>query len=145
MANNERKVNKNILSAILMSVIPLSAMTMPLVLNQPVQASCAPNTSCNDSEGSYGYCETSPCVDTPLIANQSGDRIIFRWTGKGDVYHIRYQVGGGEQEGTNHSGSFTVTNVRPNRVYSIKVQACDSHFLRRSTCTSWHSKSFTTR
>jgi hypothetical protein len=135
MLTNKTKMNKNSLPAILMSMITLSAMTMLTVLNKSAQAT---------PYESVVVCETAPCVLTPG-AFQSGNNIIFRWHGLGDFYHVRYPVRGGEKQVKNRSGSFTFTNVQPDRIYRISVQACNSRFLRSSVCTPWEETSFTTR
>lgn len=88
--------------------------------------------------------EPAPCVTRPT-ANQSGNKITFQWSGAGDFYNIRYRVSGGEKQVENRLGYFTLTNVQPNRIYSINIQACKSNFLSRSSCTTWETGSFTTR
>jgi hypothetical protein len=125
MKNNRSKINSSILSAILKSSIPISIMAMPLIQIQSVQA--------------FGGMAS---VD----ASQSGNTVIFQWQGSGvDFYHVRYRVkGGGETQVKTKSTSFTIKNTKPGGTYSIKVQACESHFLARSTCTQWQEKSFTT-
>jgi hypothetical protein len=45
----------------------------------------------------------------------------------------------------NRSGSYSFTNIRPRRVYTLKVQGCNSHTLARSTCSPWVEQSVTTR
>ncbi len=85
-----------------------------------------------------------PCFNESY---QSGDKVIFRFDAiKGwDFYNVRYRVRGGEKQVENRSGSFTLKNVRPNSRYTIKVQGCNSHFLRRSTCSEWSEKSVDTK
>lgn len=84
-----------------------------------------------------------PCI----TGYQSGNQIIFKFTNDGwDFFNVRYaRAGGGEKQVENRSGSFTFNNVRPNRVYTLKVQGCSSHFLGRSTCSPWSEESVTTR
>ncbi len=125
MKNNQSKINRSILSAVLKSSIPISIMAMPLIQIQSVQA--------------FGGMAS---VD----ASQSGNTVIFQWQGSGvDFYHVRYRVnGGGETQVKTKSTSFTIKNTKPGGTYSIKVQACESQFLGRSTCTQWQGKSFTT-
>lgn len=80
--------------------------------------------------------------------HQSGNKVIFQFTGVTgwDFYNVRYRVrGGGEKQVENRSGSLTFNNVKPNRVYTLKVQGCNSHFLGRSTCSPWVEQSVTTR
>lgn len=121
-------------------VIPISVVTMPLVLNQPVQAS---------DTGMFYACGGHDRGEPPCFthAYQSGNRVIFRFGGKGwDFYNVRYlTTGGKEAQVKNRSGSFTVTNVQPNRVYTIKVQGCNSHTFGRSTCSIWDEKSVVSR
>ncbi|MBD2680812.1 MULTISPECIES: hypothetical protein [Nostoc] len=85
-----------------------------------------------------------PCFNE---AYQSGDRVIFRFTGVTgwDFYNVRYPVRGGEKQVENRSGSFTFKNVQPNSVYTISVQGCNSHTFARSTCSPWSENSVTTR
>ncbi|MBX9252695.1 hypothetical protein H1Q63_01580 [Desmonostoc muscorum CCALA 125] len=122
-----------------LSAIPISIITMPLVLNQPVQAVCTTD-GCSDVR----LCPADrPCIE----ASQSGDRMIFQFTNSGgwDFYNVRYPVRGGEKQVENRSGSFTFKNIQPNSVYTIKVQGCNSHTFRRSTCSPWNEESVTTR
>jgi len=44
----------------------------------------------------------------------------------------------------NRSGTFTFTGTKPDRVYSLSVQGCNSHTLARSTCSPWVDGSLTT-
>ena len=92
-----------------------------------------------------GCAADRPCFNG---ARQSGSKIIFQFTGVTgwDFYNVRYaQVGGGEKQVENRSGSFTFNNVKPNRIYRLKVQGCNSHTLARSTCSPWVEESVTTR
>jgi hypothetical protein len=86
-----------------------------------------------------------PCFNASY---QSGNQAIFRFTGVDagwDFYNVRYPKAGGEAQVENRSGSFTFRNVRPNRIYRISVQGCNSHFLGRSSCSPWSESSVTTR
>ena len=95
--------------------------------------------------------DTQGCAaDRPCFNGyrQSGDRVIFNFTGVTgwDFYNVRYaKAGGGENQVENRSGSFTLNNVKPRRVYTLKVQGCNSHTLARSTCSPWVEQSVTTR
>ena len=92
-----------------------------------------------------GCAADEPCFNG---AYQSGDKVIFNFTGVGgwDFYNVRYvQAGGGEKQVENRSATFTFNNTRPHRVYTLSVQGCNSHALRRSTCSSWVQQSVTTR
>lgn len=84
-----------------------------------------------------------PCI----TGYQSGNQIIFKFTNDGwDFFNVRYaRVGGGEKQVENRSGQFTFNNVKPNRVYKLSVQGCNSHTLRRSTCSPWVEESVTTK
>jgi hypothetical protein len=85
-----------------------------------------------------------PCFNE---AYQSGDQVIFRFTGVSgwEFYNLRYTIaGGGETQVENRSGTFTFTGVQSNRVYTLKVQGCNSHTLARSTCSPWSEQSVTT-
>ena len=96
----------------------------------------------NDSQG----CAASePCFQG---AYQSGNKVVFQFNGvRGwDLYNVRYaKVGGGEKQVENRSGSYTFNNVKPNRVYTIKVQGCNTHTFGRSDCTRWVEQSVTTK
>jgi hypothetical protein len=88
-------------------------------------------------------------VDQPCFngAYQDGNTVVFQFTATGpwDFYNVRYaQAGGGEKQLENRSGHFTFTNVKPNSVYTISVQGCNSHTLAHSTCTAWSQASVTT-
>jgi len=83
-----------------------------------------------------------PCI----TGYQSGNQIIFKFTNDGwDFFNVRYKVVGGEKQVENRSGRFTFNNVKPNRVYKLSVQGCNSHTLRRSTCSPWTEESVTTK
>jgi Fibronectin type III domain len=92
-----------------------------------------------------GCAADRPCFNG---AYQSGNQVIFQFTGVTgwDFYNVRYAtVGGGERQVENRSGTFTFNNVRPNRVYTLKVQGCNSRTFGRSTCSPWVEESVTTR
>jgi hypothetical protein len=98
----------------------------------------------------FGNDTHSCAADRPCFNgnHQSGNKVIFQFTGVTgwDFYNVRYaQAGGGEKQVENRSGSFTLNNVKPNRVYTLKVQGCNSHTLARSTCSPWVAESVTTR
>ncbi len=134
MVNNKIKLNKNILSRILMSVLSITVAIAPLMLKSPVQAG---------PDGGIGICEEACTYEGN--AAQSGDKVIFRWEGQNaDFYHVRYRSGGEEKQVRNTSRSFTLNNVKPNRIYRLKVQACTSRFLASSKCSPWQEISFTT-
>lgn len=93
----------------------------------------------------HGCAADRPCFNG---AYQSGNQVIFHFTGVTgwDFYNVRYaKVGGGENQVENRSGKFTFNNVRPNRIYTLKVQGCNSRFLGRSRCSPWVEESVTTR
>jgi Fibronectin type III domain len=92
-----------------------------------------------------GCAVSEPCFQS---AYQAGNKVIFAFNGVTgwDLYNVRYaKVGGGEKQVENRSGSFTINNVRPNRVYTIKVQGCTTHTFGRSGCTAWVEQSVTTK
>jgi hypothetical protein len=94
--------------------------------------------------------DTKGCpVDKPCFnaAYQSGNKVIFQFTGVGDwdLYNVRYKVAGGEKQVENRSGHFTFNNIKPNRVYRLSVQGCNTHFLGRSTCSDWVQESVSTK
>jgi hypothetical protein len=107
-------------------------------LPQPQKFASTPNLSatCRGEE--------PPCITRP-DAYQSGNNVVFTWSGAGNVYNVRYPVSGGVKQVENRSGKFTFKNVQSNRVYKISVQACVSRFLNRSACTNWKTTSFTTQ
>jgi hypothetical protein len=89
-------------------------------------------------------------IDRPCFNGyrQVGNKVVFDFTGVTgwDFYNVRYAaVGGGEKQVENRSGHFTFNNVRPRRVYTLKVQGCRSRFLAPSVCSPWVSQSVTTR
>lgn len=134
MTNNKIKVNKNILTRVLMSAVSITVAIAPLMLKSPVQAS---------EQELIPVCEPGPCIRTSN-ATQSGDKVIFRWEGDADFYHVRYRSGGQEKQARNTSRSFTFKNVKPNHTYRLKVQACNSRFLASSRCGRWEEIPFTT-
>jgi hypothetical protein len=160
------KMFMNRLNIILASLLLTSASIAPTFASTKNLGGSSNNFTANDNSQAYSQVlphqtqklastpnlipscnvpgETAPCI-TPLNANQSGNKIIFRWGGAGDFYNVRYPVSGGETQVINRSGSFTITNVQPNRIYKISAQACVSHFLSKSSCTNWQTRSFTTR
>ena len=93
---------------------------------------------------SRGCAVSEPCFQS---ARQVGNKIMFEFNGVTgwDFYNVRYAKDGGEKQVENRSGSFTFNNVRPNRVYTLKVQGCNSHTLARSTCSPWVQESVTTK
>ncbi len=118
-----------------MSVISITVAIAPLVLKHPVQASESVGIPVCDEACTYEG-----------NAAQSGDKVIFRWEGQNaDFYHVRYKSGGEEKQVKNTSRSFTLKNVKPNRTYRLKVQACKSRILASSKCSPWEEISFTTR
>jgi hypothetical protein len=100
--------------------------------------------------GGFGNDNRGCAADRPCFngAYQAGNKVIFNFTGVTgwDFYNVRYaRVGGGERQVENRSGSFTFNNVSPNRIYTLKVQGCNSHTLRRSSCSPWVEESVTTK
>ncbi len=97
----------------------------------------------------YGDDNQGCAVDRPCFNSvyQQGNRVVFQFTGVTgwDFYNVRYLHGGGEKQVENRSGSFTFTNVRSNRVYKLRVQGCNSHFMSRSTCSAWSEAAITTK
>ena len=92
----------------------------------------------------HGCPADRPCFNA---AYQSGDKVIFQFTGivEWQFYNVRYATAGGtETQIENRSGTFTITNAQPDRVYTLKVQGCNSHPLARSTCSPWSEESVTT-
>lgn len=96
--------------------------------------------------GPDGGCAADrPCFNG---AYQSGNQVIFHFNGipDWDFYNVRYAtVGGGERQVENRSGTFTFNNVRPNRVYTLKVQGCNSRTFGRSACSPWVEESVRTQ
>ncbi len=137
MLNNKIKVDINILNRILMSAISSTVTIVPLVLKHPVQAS---------EQELIPVCgDELPCM-LDYDAAQSGNNVIFKWkSGNANSYNVRYRSGGQEKQVGNTSGSFTLTNVKPNSIYKIKVQACKSRFLASSKCSDWLEMPFSTK
>lgn len=93
----------------------------------------------------HGCAADRPCFNG---SRQLGDKVIFNFTGitGWDFFNVRYaQVGGGVKQVENRSGSFTFNNTKPRRVYTLNVQGCNSHALRRSSCSPWNQQSVTTK
>jgi hypothetical protein len=94
--------------------------------------------------------DTNPCAaDRPCFneARQVGNQVFFSFTGVNggwDFYNVRYKSGGGDKQVENRSGHYHFNNVKPNRIYTISVQGCNSHTLGRSTCSPWEQASVTT-
>ena len=132
----------NILSVLAFCSTLISFIVLP---NHPVQAQCTGTGPCNDVQG-IGICEIGECVSIGQ-SYQSGNKAIFRFSGSKDTnfFNVRYKTNNGERQVENRSGSWTISNIHPNRVYSISVQGCVSHFARRSTCSSWSRASVITR
>ncbi len=147
MANHEVKVNKSILTSLLIAVVPFSVMSMPLVLNQSAQASCAGSGPCDDTPPAYVRCETniSTCVEDLQGYKSPGNKVLFRWpNSKADFYHVRYRVNGGEKQVKIKTRFFVVNKAKPNSTYRISVQGCNSNFLASSSCSEWQQESFST-
>ena len=138
---NAQKVKRKLATAILLLVVPAIPVSVISISLQPAKAICNGSGPCKDV---ILCADDRPCIDR---ADQSGDKIIFHFDKQGwDFFNIRYaRVGGEEKQVENRSGSYTFNKVRPNRVYTIKVQGCNSHFLGRSTCSPWSEESVTTR
>lgn len=107
---------------------------------------CLSLSFCQSAMAGYvhGCAAGQPCV----LGYQEGNKVIFDFKRhrEWEFFNIRYAtVGGGERQVENRSGRFTFTNVRPNRVYTLKVQGCNSNFLSRSTCSPWTEESVTTK
>jgi hypothetical protein len=130
------KANNNTITRILISAIAITVAIVPLVLKHPVQAS---------EQDLIPVCgDESPCM-LDYDASQSGNNAIFKWkSGNANSYNVRYRSGGQEKQVGNTSGSFTLTNVKPNSIYKIKVQACKSRLLASSKCSDWLEMSVTT-
>jgi hypothetical protein len=118
--------------ALLLSLVSTFSTTSVISLSVINSSAMAGNTILCPSD--------RPCINH---AYQDGNKVIFGFnhTSGWDYYNVRYGV----KQVENRSGSFTITNVQPNRIYRISVQGCSKHFLSRSTCSSWVSESVTTR
>jgi hypothetical protein len=93
----------------------------------------------------YANCASDrPCFNESY---QAGNKVIFKFNGVTgwDVYNVRYLSGGRETQVENRSGSFTINNVQPNRVFTLKVQGCHKHTFGHSDCSPWVAESVTTR
>jgi len=78
---------------------------------------------------------------------EAGDKVVFQFNGVRDWerYNVSYvALGGARTQVENRSGTFALTGVQPNHVYSLSVQGCNSHTLAPSTCSPWVDASFTT-
>ena len=108
--------------------------------------------------GTTGFASTQTSIDTEsrrcqpdrpcfIDSRQVGTTVVFQFNGVNswEFYNLRYATTRGEKQVENRSGSFTLTNVSPRRVYTLKVQGCNSHTLARSTCSPWVQESVTTR
>jgi len=140
-----KKIGFGLSTLAALSVIPISVITMPLVLNQPVQALCVGDGFCDDNraEPVCGGLENPPCFTK---AYQTEDNaILFQFSGGGNFYNVRYRFRGGEKQVENRSGSFVLRKVKPNALYRIKVQSCQSRFLASSICSPWGEEVFRTR
>jgi hypothetical protein len=136
------KLALKISTFIALFAIPISVITIP---NQPATAQCTGSGPCNDTN-LQAVCDTGECV---IIGSpyQSGNKVVFKFSGGPgtNFFNIRYKnTKGGETQVENRSGSWTINNVRPNRLYTISVQGCVSHFASRSTCSGWSRDSVTT-
>ena len=117
------------------------AISCGLAVCFAVSGSAASQGFGNDN---IGCASDRPCLNASY---QSGNKVIFQFTGVTgwDFYNVRYKVVGGEKQVENRSGRFTLNNVKPNRVYTLSVQGCNSHTFRKSTCSYWVAQSVTTR
>jgi hypothetical protein len=95
--------------------------------------------------GGFGNDSQSCAAGQPCFTGyrQLGNKVVFRWNnGSGwNVFNVRY----GNKQVENSSGTFSFTNVRPGRIYTISVQGCHSHTFGRSDCSPWSSQSVTTQ
>ncbi len=113
----------------------LSALLVGLSLSTCQSAMAGPDGGCAFDR---------PCV----FGHQEGNRIIFDFTrskSNWDFFNVRYATRSGEKQVENRSGVFTFNNVKPNLVYMIKVQGCNSHTFGRSTCSPWVEETVTTQ
>ncbi len=136
----DRTLNLSALIALI--ALPISALTLS---HQPAIAQCTGSGSCNDVNA-VPACDTGECVIIDR-AYQSGNKAIFKFSGGPgtNFFNVRYKnTKGGESQVENRSGAWTISNVRPNRRYTIGVQGCVSHFASHSTCSNWSSSSVTT-
>ena len=108
-----------------------------------------PGVTSAQSHG-FGNDNVGCAADRPCFneAYQAGNKVVFSFTGVTgwDFYNVRYAaIGGGEKQVENRSGHYTFNNVKPGRVYTLKVQGCRSRVLAPSVCSPWVSQSVTTR
>jgi len=85
-----------------------------------------------------------PCI----FGHQEGNEIIFDFTrnkSNWNFFNVRFLTEGIEKQVKNYSGEFTFTNIKPNLVYVIKVQGCNSHTFARSTCSPWTEMAIETK
>jgi hypothetical protein len=82
----------------------------------------------------------------PTDLHKVRDQVFFSWNNDGgwDFFNVRYKSGGGDKQVENRSGHYHFNGVKPNRIYTISVQGCNSHTLGRSTCSPWEQASVTT-
>jgi hypothetical protein len=119
----------------------LAAMLTCLSASFCLSAMAAGQGFGNDTRGCAA---DQPCFNG---SRQVGNKVVFQFTGVTgwDFYNVRYKTADGEKQVENRSGSFTLNNVASRRVYTLKVQGCNSHTLARSTCSPWVQESVTTR
>lgn len=119
----------------------VSIALVGLILGGSVTAAHAQGFG-NDNQG---CAVNAPCFTKAYQTNDG--RVFFRFDGVTgwDVYNVRYASGGGEVQRENTSGHFAFDNIRPNRVYTLKVQGCHKHVLGRSDCSPWTEQQVTTR
>ena len=99
-----------------------------------------------------GYSWASPtrgcAADRPCFNGeyQKDNSVIFNFTGVvgWEFYNVRYKTTSGEKQVENRSGTFTINNVRPNSIYTISVQGCNSRTFASSRCSPWEQGSVTT-
>lgn len=120
--------------------MPVALLLLFLSLILPPQI--APAQGFNGDNQACAF--DAPCFNG---SHQEGNTVVFQFTGTccWDFFNVRYaQAGGGEKQVENKSGTYILTDTKPNSVYSISVQGCTSHTLSHSTCTSWTQSSVTT-
>jgi hypothetical protein len=88
--------------------------------------------------------EDRPCFTD---SRQIGNKIVFQFNGTPawDFYNLRYVTPRGEKQVENRSGSFTLNNVAPFRVYRLRVQGCNADASGRPACSPWVVESVATR
>jgi hypothetical protein len=84
------------------------------------------------------------CTDAPCNMEgwYDGDTVTFQWQydSPHDLYNVRWSSwnDGIEYQTEVHGRRyFQIFNAVPNSGYTLKVQACTTHFLRSSDCTPW--------